>query len=218
MSPSVGRLAVIGALVLAAGASRRFGSDKRCARLASGHSLLGQSVLRVQQGECYAAIAVALRAEDEPLWQQLSIEHDLAAVMPLFLDQHGGIGVGMGDNISASVRRLQDQLPWKPLSGLALILADMPYIQAQTHRALVERASAVFARGEALALRPQVGGMLGHPVLFARALWPILAECAGEQGARSVLQHVPWLPLPLEDRGVLYDIDTPQDLAAEPLE
>ncbi len=50
-------------LVLAAGTGQRFGSDKRCAKLADGNSLLRATVLRTQ--EAFSDVRVVLKAEDD---------------------------------------------------------------------------------------------------------------------------------------------------------
>ncbi|WP_313223791.1 NTP transferase domain-containing protein [Stutzerimonas nitrititolerans] len=50
-------------LVLAAGTGQRFGSDKRCAKLADGNSLLRVTVLRTQ--EAFSDVRVVLKAEDD---------------------------------------------------------------------------------------------------------------------------------------------------------
>lgn len=49
--------------LVAAGTGQRFGSDKRCAKLADGNSLLRATVLRTQ--EAFSDVRVVLKAEDD---------------------------------------------------------------------------------------------------------------------------------------------------------
>jgi molybdenum cofactor cytidylyltransferase len=62
-------------------------------------------------------------------------------------------------------------------------------------------------------VQPTFEGVRGHPVLFARALFPELLEEALPEGARTVLRRYlgSRLLLPVDDPGILADIDTPED-------
>ncbi|WP_162976876.1 NTP transferase domain-containing protein, partial [Pseudomonas aeruginosa] len=80
-------------LVLAAGQGRRFGSDKRLARLADGTTLLAASVARAR--EAFAEVRVVVRAGDTPaslgLPAQQRLVHSLDA------------SLGMGHSLAAGV-------------------------------------------------------------------------------------------------------------------
>jgi CTP:molybdopterin cytidylyltransferase MocA len=63
--------------------------------------------------------------------------------------------------------------------------------------------------------RPMWGGRGGHPPLVARSLWPQLASCGDvDGGARAILANADVVAVPVGDRGVVRDIDTPADLEA----
>ena len=51
-------------------------------------------------------------------------------------------------------------------------------------------------------------------ILFGADHLPALAALTGDHGARDLLQRVAVNLLPVDDAGVLLDIDTPADLAA----
>jgi molybdenum cofactor cytidylyltransferase len=89
-------------------------------------------------------------------------------------------------------------------------LADMPFIQPASHRAVV----AALRAGASLAA-PQCQGRRGHPVGFDRRWRDPLSVLQGDQGGRDILSaHREQLVLcPVDDPGVLLDIDRPQDLA-----
>jgi molybdenum cofactor cytidylyltransferase len=65
---------------------------------------------------------------------------------------------------------------------------------------------------------PTFQGRGGHPAGFGRALWPALAACTdAPQGARSVLRELAErapgrvLRIAVDDRGVVADVDRPED-------
>jgi molybdenum cofactor cytidylyltransferase len=86
---------------------------------------------------------------------------------------------------------------------------DHPDVSPATLRMLIE------SLGAHAAARPTLGGRGGHPPLIARSLWPSLASCADvEGGARTVLAAADVVDVPVEDRGVMRDVDTIADLEA----
>ncbi|HIE0353030.1 TPA: nucleotidyltransferase family protein [Pseudomonas aeruginosa] len=181
-------------LVLAAGQGRRFGSDKRLARLADGTTLLAASVARAR--EAFAEVRVVVRAGETPaslgLPAQQRLVHSLDA------------SLGMGHSLAAGVAAARNS----PARAIAVLLGDMPWIAADT----LERLAAM-ATPEAIVF-PLYDGQRGHPVLFGRAFWDALAQLDGDQGARRVLlAHRPaWREVPCDDPGVLRDVDTPAAL------
>lgn len=184
------------ALMLAAGRGRRFGSDKRVARLADGRSLLAASVERAQQ--VFSQVHVLLRVEDDP--QALGLAADCQVIRCAEADQ------GMGHSLSAGIRALAGQ----DADAIAVLLADMPWIRTDSLQLLREQATA-----ERI-VYPLYDGQRGHPVLFGRAFWPQLLSLTGDQGARELLQaHGPACHgVALSDSGVLRDVDRPEALLA----
>ena len=84
----------------------------------------------------------------------------------------------------------------------------MPWISPDTVQSLIARATAqriVF---------PLVQGMRGHPVLFGRDFWPQLQQLTGDTGAKALLNEHPQacIAVPVDDPGVLRDVDTPAAL------
>lgn len=107
-----------------------------------------------------------------------------------------------------------DALPGPP-DWLAVTLADMPAFRPQTLISLCD-----VARGEAhsaLVVRPSVGSRHGHPVLWHRDAWARLRHAPQDAGARPVVHALVAAGLvrdvPVDDPGVLQDIDTPEDYA-----
>lgn len=114
---------------------------------------------------------------------------------------------GMGASIAAGVRHVLADPAAQDATTLMLTLGDMPWLQPATLTDL-----RVLAAQHAI-VAPAFAGQRGHPVTFARALWPALAKLDGDTGARSVVQahgaHV-WVT---DDPGVIRDVDVYTDLA-----
>lgn len=65
---------------------------------------------------------------------------------------------------------------------------------------------------------PVLGGQAveGHPVRFSTGLLDELAALSGDRGARVLFSRHDVLRLEVIDRGIIQDIDTPEDLASGP--
>ena len=182
------------ALVLAAGQGRRFGSDKRRALLPDGTSLLFATLQNAQRA--FAQVCVVLRINDDP--RELSVPTGVEVIYCAEAES------GIGHSLAAGIRHLQSQ----PATAIALLLGDMPWISPDTVQSLIDRATAqriVF---------PLVQGMRGHPVLFGRDFWPQLQQLTGDTGAKALLNEHPQacIAVPVDDPGVLRDVDTPAAL------
>lgn len=190
-------LPVVAGLVLAAGLSRRFGSDKRLARLHDGRPLLAAS-LQVP-ADVLAQVWVTLRGSDDPA--QLGLAPSLRIV------RSPDAGEGMGSSLASGMRAIA---PTCTACAVAIFLGDMPCLRRDTLLLLVAAADA-----ERIVL-PVYNGSAGHPVLFGRRFWPALQGLHGAQGAKAVLlAHADAVKrVAVSDSGVLLDIDTPEQLSA----
>ena len=181
-------------ILLAAGASTRFGSDKLM------HPLAGQTTVAT------AALANLRTA----------IPHVIAVVRPgtaklQHLLSEGGATVilcaaaddGMGASLATAVRASGE------VAGWVIALADMPYIRPDTIAAI----SASLADGAAI-VAPVYRGARGHPVGLSARFRGQLEALHGDEGARALLKaHAGLVKLiEVNDPGVCRDIDTPADL------
>jgi CTP:molybdopterin cytidylyltransferase MocA len=93
--------------------------------------------------------------------------------------------------------------------AVAFCPVDHPLIRARTVRTLLD----AFAREAPPLLLPVHRGRHGHPTLFARSLYAELADPHLSGGARTVVhRHLDdALLVPVEDEGVVTDIDTPEE-------
>lgn len=188
-------------LILAAGHSRRFGSDKRLAPM-DGQTLLAATTARLAPH--VSSVVVMLRHG----------EHARAFGLPeeTHILQAPSSPIGMGTSLAAAVSALlvSSDPHHQQCKALALMLGDMPGVRAETLQALAGR-----ARHDNI-VRPHHQGRAGHPVIFGRAFWPALAELQGDEGARALLRRYPShvVMLDVNDPGILTDVDTVEDLSA----
>lgn len=184
------------ALVLAAGRSRRFGAANKLLTPFKGQPMLAR------------VVALAQEAGLSPL---LVTGHEVEAVGALL---PGVAKVHNPDHASGMARSLQAGLAALPagVSGVLVMLGDMPRVRVETLRALLAAAQ---AHPQVAAIVPACGGQWGNPVLIRRVLFPAIFQLEGDCGARPVLVAAGEAVkvLPVEDPGVLIDVDTPEALA-----
>ena len=189
-----------GALIIAAGFSRRFGSDKRIFRLNSGEPLL-VACLRPYR-TVFPNVAVVVRSSDSDLTRLISRALDRAVPIIVPTDQAES---GMSASIADGIRALAS---W---DYVFLGLGDMPYIRVDTLLALRDRMND--ARGDRLPriIVPTFDGEAGHPVGFSREFFGELIALTGDRGARSVIDAHPERVerVSTDDPGVVTDIDEP---------
>ncbi len=94
-------------------------------------------------------------------------------------------------------------------SALILHPVDHPLVRSRTLISLVES----HRRIPHCIVIPRFREKKGHPVLFPRRFYSDLKQAPLEQGARSVVHEnlASTLHLPVEDPGILQDVDTPAE-------
>ena len=112
------------------------------------------------------------------------------------------------EGLSSSIRCGLSALP-ASVDAVLLALADKPLIRPATIVAVVSR----FRETGAPLVYPTYRGLQGHPVLVYAALFPDLRALRGDRGAKALLERGAAEAVPVDDEGVLLDIDTPEDYA-----
>ncbi len=188
-----------GALVIAAGFSRRFGSDKRVFQLKQEPLLI--ATLRPYR-TAFANVAVVVRNSDSILTRLIgeSFGRQLPIIVPT---SHAHLG--MGASIADGIRAVVD---W---DYVFLGLGDMPYIRPETLRALKATMDAARLDKEPCLVVPMFGDTPGHPVGFSREYFADLIALSGDRGARSVVDaHANRVRrVVVDDPGIVTDIDHP---------
>ena len=189
-----------GALIIAAGFSRRFGSDKRMFRMKGDEPLLIASLRPYRS--VFANVAVVVRSTDSELTQLIASR--LGRALPIIVPTSQA-QLGMAASIADGVRALAD---W---DYLFLGLGDMPYVRAETLVALKAEMDRARIDRKPCIVVPMSGDAPGHPVGFSREFFAELMSLSGDRGARSVIDAHPQAVrrVVVADAGVITDIDQP---------
>jgi molybdenum cofactor cytidylyltransferase len=187
---------MIAALVLAAGAARRFGSQKLV------HPVRGEPLIRAAVDRVVAAgpeqtIVVVGR-------DGAAVRHALAG-MPVTIVENPHPERGLSSSLRAGLAMV-------PGNAVAVLvtLGDQPIDRDEVFPALVAR----FGGDDAPIVAPRYQGVQGLPVLFARSVFPELEALTGDRGARSVVERDPSRVAYVDfDFPMPRDVDTPADIA-----
>jgi molybdenum cofactor cytidylyltransferase len=186
------------AILLCAGRGTRFDpagqQDKLLQVLANGSTVAGQSA-RMLKSVLPRVLAV-VRPGRPALVQVLQTEGCEVVVC-----EDAAIGM------SASLR--QGLLCTADAAGWLVALADMPFVDPATARALL----GALRQGHGIVV-PEYEGRRGNPVGFDRRHLPALLQLEGDAGARALLASPDACRIAVPDPGIHRDIDRPQDLAA----
>lgn len=179
---------IIGVL-LAAGFSTRFGSNKLLSDV-EGLPMIAHSAAALTPCDRILAVIRADQIQLQSVLHSLGVETVINAQPER----------GMGYSIASAVQATPDG------SGWCILPADMPYIQVATTMQI----AGVLRNGASL-VAPVYEGQRGHPVGFGTKFRNALMTLDGCTGGRSILeQHADQLTVIVtNDAGVLNDIDVP---------
>lgn len=178
-------------LLLAAGASRRFGDADKLLASFSGQLLVMHAIAALREADLQLRFAVI---SDE-------------AIIP-FLEGFIILKIEKNLNQSQSLIRGVQQAIVEHADRLLITLGDMPLISPQTINQVVEKSkyydspSATFD-----------GFKITPPACFPRAFFQNLIELNGDRGAGDLLRKIPETCLVNVPAYMLEDIDTRDDLA-----
>ena len=192
---------MIGAIILAAGSSRRFGGDKRKAELADGNTVLTRTINVA--ASLLDSVLVVLRFGDRSYEGELQQQINLPNISYFLAPDSAK---GMAHSLANAIHHQSD------LDAAMIFLADMPFVQKVTIKSLLTGYETnKYAQPIVL---PTLSGTPGHPVIFDKAYFNEIRELEGDRGARPVVDaHQDKLVrIEVEDDGVIRDIDTPGDL------
>lgn len=187
----------VGALILAAGFSRRFGDVKLRARLDNGSTVFAQTLARVAAAT--PNILVVTRDDLSDITLAVEQLHGETVRVVSCPDAQ----LGMGHTLACGVNRIPD---W---DACLVCLGDMPFIKTETYRVLLDA-----LRRDAITI-PQHEGRNGNPAGFGSVFFSALRDVQGDTGGREVLQanHASVRLVPVNDPAIFQDVDTPEDLA-----
>jgi molybdenum cofactor cytidylyltransferase len=189
----------IAAIVLAAGMSRRMGSNKLLAELPDGQKMIAATIGNVLKTSAHPVIVVTGH-EDEKIRAALAGARVSFVHAPGYRD-------GMAESLRTGIAALSDEI-----AAALIILGDMPLVDS----ASLDRLLAAFDPEEGREIIvPVFDGQRGNPVLWGKKFFPELLAVTGDIGARNILlrhmESVAEIPMPTD--ATLRDFDTPDALA-----
>ena len=186
----------VGAVILAAGGSRRFGRPKQLLRV-EGETLVRRAVRAAAEG-CRAGVVV--------------VAGDARALVEAELDECGATVIqnpdwerGLGTSIRYGLRHLITAAP--ELDAMLLLACDQPFVDAGIVAALVAKRATT---GKAI-VASSYANTLGIPALFDRSCFEALLALPDDSGAKALIEsrHDDVASIEFEKGAI--DIDTPAD-------
>lgn len=178
-------------ILLAAGYSHRFGTNKLLYPLSDGTPIAITAVRKLS-----AAVDKTLVVVSPESTELTKLLHENLQIVTC-----AEAKAGMGASIACGVKASLEADAW------IIALADMPFIQLATIQKLVN----LLHQGKAV-VAPKYQERRGHPVGFSQTFRTQLTQLTGDMGARKLLNSPEVTLFPCEDAGIHQDIDTQQDI------
>jgi molybdenum cofactor cytidylyltransferase len=188
----------IAALILAAGASSRMGSNKLVEDVAG-----TPMVARVAQAIAASrAASITVVTGNQPDEVKAAVDG-----IPASFVHNPDFGQGLATSLKAGLAALP-----KDIDGVLVCLGDMPLVGQRTIDKLIAAFNPLEGRSIAV---PVHDGKRGNPVLWGAQYLDEMKSLSGDQGARRLLDaHADdVVEVPIDDESVLFDVDTPDKLA-----
>ena len=197
----------IAAIVLAAGMSRRMGRPKALLPL-GGLPMIVRVVEPILAVGSIDPIVVVTGHQSE---QVIGAMDGCAVEFVHNADYEAG---GMLSSVKVGCRAVADRC-----NAFFLVLGDQPLVQLSTYRALIPRdmglrpmqRNAHGPEARVTLVQPSHDGRRGHPILLSsESIYEILALPA-DATLKAYTGRITTLEIPVDDPGILADIDTPED-------
>lgn len=189
---------MIVAVILSAGESSRMGRPK--ALLPIDGVRFVEKIVSTLKSTAVGNIIVVLGHNAQEIRRKIS---DLPVTILINHDYKQG----QLSSLQVAIRHLESS--GGPVDGMLVHLVDHPYIEAKLVNLMIDR----FYETKKPIVVPRFQDRRGHPVIFARALFSELLAAGTDQGAKPVVHahRDDTLEIDTNDKGVLIDIDTPEE-------
>lgn len=183
------------AILLAAGASTRFGADKLSVEI-GGKTILAMSAAAIRGSRCDRRIAVVSAMTMSQAQALSALEFDIVVNNAAENGVSSSIRVGVAAAVACAASRM------------LIALGDMPFVKTE----LLDRLIQAAATGDAGLSYTQCGARRTPPAVFDQRWFGRLLALEGDVGAREILRTAPAALAVKAQAGALRDIDTPADL------
>jgi molybdenum cofactor cytidylyltransferase len=185
----------VGAIILAAGSSRRFGQPKQLIQVC-GETLVQRVVRAAQEGGCCSVLVVT--GESHEL-----VTAAVAALHPLIVrNENWSRGIG------SSIRLGVEQLCQHAIDAIILLTCDQPAVDRRVVCALI----AEHERSGCPIVASRYAHTVGIPALFHRSLFDELRRLPDEHGAKALVQENLSRVAQVDFAKGAFDLDTREDL------
>jgi molybdenum cofactor cytidylyltransferase len=186
----------VGAIILAAGGSTRFGRPKQLL-IFRGESLVRHAARAATDAPC-TRVAVVVGDSGDAVKEEL--RGTAAAIVP-----NPDWRRGLGTSIRCGLQSLLASRP--DLDAVVIVACDQPFVESGTIAALISE--------QENSARPMVASRyantLGIPALFARSCFEELLALPDAAGAKALIQSRPDDVASIEFEKGAIDLDTPAD-------
>jgi molybdenum cofactor cytidylyltransferase len=189
----------VSAVVLAAGASRRMGTPKQLLRIGD-ETILERTLNNVRASDA-AEIVLVLGHAAEMVEKEISTEQIRVVHNP---DYQQGMGTSLRTGLGAVSA---------DATAALIILADQPFVRPETLNRLIGCHIGRHKESKPQIIIPMYKGFRGNPVLLDRSVFEEVKGLNGDVGCRAIFgDHTGGIcKLPVEDAGILLDIDSRSD-------
>lgn len=184
---------MIAGVVLAAGASRRFGGVKQLAQY-DGRSLLGHAIAAMDAVAEVDETVVVLGANAQAIMQVVPLGRARVVVCRQWED-------GISASIAVGLEAVAEA------EAAVLTLADQPLVGSAAIERVVRGRNSAGVVGAGYRQGP------GYPVLLERSAFDLADSLRGEAGAETLLERPGAVSVDCDDVASPADVDSPPDLA-----
>jgi molybdenum cofactor cytidylyltransferase len=190
----------IGAIILAAGMSKRMGQPKQLLPL-GGKPLFRFSV----DAAVTAGLKPIVLVGGKHVEELLKHVADLTGIEVIENEDYKS---GMASSLKVGIKALTGRT-----DAVVVFLADQPFVPSIVTKKLLENYNLHRKEGVRI-LRPEYNGTPGHPILFDRDLFTEFENIQGDEGGKSIIKnhHSRLKVIPFQNSEWGIDIDTPEDL------
>lgn len=207
----------IAALVLAGGGGSRLGGGKLLLPWRGRPILLHTVAAALELGSGHPLVVVT--GYDAARARRILETASADPETPLRIVENGEWRDGLSTSLRLGVAEVQRLADSRAIQGVMILLGDQPRLRPETLRLLADAHLAACDRDPSHpATAPVFGERRGNPVVVSPSLFPEIQQLQGDTGARGILSRLgdAVLLVPVDDPGVVEDVDTPEDYASLP--
>jgi len=186
----------VGAVLLAAGQSSRFGSENKLLATVGDETIVRKAANTLLRPSLDGRVAV--------------VGHEAVAVREtLPVGFHIRYNDKYRDGQHTSVQEGVNAAREAGWDAAVFVLGDMPFVSPATIESLCE----AFEDGQGSIVTPTYNDHRGNPVLFGATHYDVLADSPRDEGGRQLVEtHPDTVRIAVDDPGIHRDIDQPEDL------